>query len=215
MQPRIAEWSDELLAQTVQSKHDVGFDLLWLLNTAAFPVQEARPDTLERVPLANAQEMKVTIDLPQGGWYGKASADDVITTVTEVARDLHRRYGHHASFYGWYLNYEINPIRPGDTQTAYWRRVWKAIAKSAIALRRAPVVTISPFFLLDDTSRRGFIYLTPQQYAQWWGATLKETGIDVIMLQDSGEHLAFFTLEQRKPFWAATAEAARAGSDSG
>ena len=71
------------------------------------------------------------------------------------------------------------------------------------------IVAISPFFLLDDTSRRGFICLTPQQYAQWWGATLKETGIDVIMLQDSGEHLAFFTLEQREPFWAATAEAAQ------
>ena len=65
--------------------------------------------TLERIyTLADAREMKVIIDLPQGGWYGKApNADDVIATVTRVARDLHRRYGHHASFYGWYLNYEI------------------------------------------------------------------------------------------------------------
>ena len=30
------------------------------------------------------------------------------------------------------------------------------------------------------------------------------------MLQDSGEHLSFFTLEQRETFWAATAAACRA-----
>jgi len=69
------------------------------------------------------------------------------------------------------------------------------------------VVTISPFFLLDESRRRGFVYLTPDQYAAWWGKTLAATGIDVLMLQDSGEHLSFFTLEQREPFFAAMAAA--------
>jgi len=69
------------------------------------------------------------------------------------------------------------------------------------------MVTISPFFLLDDTSRRGFTYLTPEQYASWWGKTMQETGIDIMMLQDSGEHFSFFSLEQREPFFTFMADA--------
>ncbi|OHB78549.1 MAG: hypothetical protein A2W31_07585 [Planctomycetes bacterium RBG_16_64_10] len=190
----------------------MGFRLLWLLNTDAFPPAENGANVIDTIyRIADAQNMKVIIDLPQGGWYGKASAEDVIAKVTQAAQVLHRRYGRHASFYGWYLNYEINPIRPGDVQeSAYWRRAWKAIADQCHRLAPGSVVTISPFFLLDDTSRRGFVYLTPEQYANWWHNTLKETGIDVLMLQDSGEHLAFFTLEQREPFWRAVAQATRA-----
>ena len=82
------------------------------------------------------------VDLPQGGWYGKASAEDVIAKVTQAAREVHRRYGHHAAFYGWYLNYEINPIRPDDVEeTAYWRQVWKAIADQCHRLAPGSMVT--------------------------------------------------------------------------
>ena len=211
IQPQVVDWSDEQLEKAIQAQRDVGFDLLWLLNAAGVLAQDGGADLLERIySLADQKNMKVIIDLPQGGWYRKASAEDLIALVTEAVRDLHGRYGHHSSFHAWYLNYEINPIRPGDTEeTAFWRHVWKSIAAECHRVAPGSLVTISPFFLLDDTSRRGFIYLTPQQYADWWGATLKETGIDVIMLQDSGEHLAFFTLEQREPYWAATARAAR------
>ncbi len=215
LRPDVATWSDERLAQAVDAQRDVGFDLLWLLNAAAFPSTPGQPDLLERLyTLADAREMKVIIDLPQGGWYGRAPAAEVIDKVTEAAADLHRRYGHHASFHAWYLNYEINPIRPDDTEeTAYWRTVWRGIVDECHRLAPDSLVTISPFFLLDDARHRGFVYLTPQQYADWWDATLRETGIDVIMLQDSGEHLAFFTLEQREPFWTATRRAAHeAGS---
>ncbi len=34
-----------------------------------------------------------------------------------------------------------------------------------------------------------------------------KTGIDILMLQDSGEHLAFFTIEQREPFFNSVAKA--------
>ena len=206
-----ADWSDEQFETAIEAQRDVGFDLLWLLNAASFAASEGRPDTLNTIyRIADAKGMKVIVDLPQGGWYGKNPAEEVIAAATRGAGDLHRRYGDHASFYGWYLNYEINPIRPGDTdESAFWRRVWKAITAECHRLAPGSVVTISPFFLLDEPRRRGFVYLTPEQYAEWWGTTLKETGIDVIMLQDSGEHLAFFTLEQRQPFWAAVARASR------
>ena len=146
--------------------------------------------------------------MPQGGWYGKADAKDMLATNTKHIRRYQARYGRHASFWGWYLNYEINPIEPGDVeQTAFWRSLWHGVAEECHRSAPGSVVTISPFFLLDDARRRGFVYLSPEQYAAWWGETMRETGIDVLMLQDSGEHLSFFTLKQREPFFAAMAEA--------
>ncbi len=206
-----AEWNRGQFEAAIQAQRDVGFKLLWLLNVASFPPTEGGQDVIDTIySIADARGMKVIVDLPQGGWHGKETSEDVIVKVTRAARGLHQRYGGHASFHGWYLNYEINPIRPGDAEeTAYWRRVWKAITAQCHRLAPGSVVTISPFFLLDDTSRRGFVYLTPEQYADWWRVTLKETGIDVLMLQDSGEHLAFFTLEQREPFWMAVGKATR------
>ena len=61
------------------------------------------------------------------------------------------------------------------------------------------IVTISPFFLLDKDGLRGFEYLAPSEYEEWWGTTLSETGIDILMLQDSGEH-RLFSLTERAPF---------------
>lgn len=205
----VAEWDDARLDRAVQAQQDVGFDLLWILNATSFPAAEGQADVLERIyALADAKDMKVIIDLPQGGWHGKTPADELIATACAGVRDLHDRYGDHPSFHGWYLNYEVNPLPPGEEETtAYWRRVWKAITEECHRVAPESVVTISPFFLLDDTSRRGFVYLTPEQYAAWWGDTFQATGIDVLMLQDSGEHLAFFTLDQREPFFAAVAKA--------
>jgi hypothetical protein len=71
------------------------------------------------------------------------------------------------------------------------------------------LVAISPFFLLDKEGLRDFRYLEPQEYEEWWSTTLAETKIDILMLQDSGEHLRFFILDQRKPFFAAFARACR------
>ena len=210
------DWTREQFDQAMQAQCDVGFDVLWILNTPglldrALEAEAAgeSKDVLGIVyDVADAKGMRVIADLPKGGWYGKAEAVDMVATVTDYIRRYHGRYGHHKSFYGWYLNYEINPIDPGDTiESAFWRSAWKAITVECHRVTPDSVVTISPFFLLDDTSRRGFIYLTPEQYASWWGKTLEETGIDILMLQDSGEHLSFFTLEQREPFFAAMAKA--------
>jgi hypothetical protein len=48
------------------------------------------------------------------------------------------------------------------------------------------------------------VYQPPELYAAWWEETLRQTKIDVLMLQDSGgEHLGFFSLADREPFLAA------------
>lgn len=211
-------WTRDELKQTIDAQRAVGFDLLWLLNAPHLMKQasetEARGETRDVLrmvhEIADEYGMQVIVDLPKGGWYGKSTAEEMIRPLTEFARQYYARYGKHASFHGWYLNHEINPIAPEDTeQTAFWRTVWHDTVAVCHELAPNAPVTISPFFLLDKDRKRGFVYQSPDEYAAWWGATLRETGIDVLMLQDSGEHLAFFTLEDRKPFWAAAARACR------
>jgi len=210
------EWTQDRFADEIEAQRAVGFDVLWILNTPALLKNAVdnetagKPhDTLEMIfAVADAKGMKVIVDLPKGGWYGKTLAEDMIAAIKDYIDRFHVRYGRHPSLWGWYLNHEINPIAPDDVEeTAYWRTVWKATTQACHAKAPKSVVTISPFFLLDEPRRRGFVYLTPQQYADWWGETLAQTGIDIIMLQDSGEHLAFFTIEQREPFFAAVADA--------
>jgi hypothetical protein len=209
-------WTQDQWREAIGAQQAIGFDVLWILNCPGLfdaavkaDAEGKRHDLLETVyQIADEKGMHVIADLPCSGWYGKSSTEEAIGPLDTFAASFQARYGKHPSFYGWYLNYEINPIKPGDEkETAYWHAVWKAAAEAGHRVAPASVVTISPFFLLDDTSRRGFVYLTPEQYAAWWGDAVKAAGIDILMLQDSGEHLSFFTLEQRAPFFAAVADA--------
>ncbi len=212
--PGYADWPREKLERAIQAQQDIGFDLLWLLNTPALlaAAEKGEPglgDLLEWVyEIADARGMRVIADLPKGGWYGKTPAADMLRSNRDHITRYTARYGDHPSFWGWYLNYEVNPVAPDDGErTAFWRELWRGIAAACHQAAPGSVVTISPFFLLDDGTHRGFRYQTPEEYAGWWGATMKATGIDIIMLQDSGEHLSFFTVAQREPFFAAMAKA--------
>lgn len=190
-------------SHTTTSEHDEPADVLEIIYT-----------------IANKRGMKVISDLNMSGgdWYGKVSADSLIERTEKYISAYHERYGRHPSFWGWYLNNEINPIKVAETEkSVFWRKVWKSIVDECHRVRPGSVVTISPFFMLDKHGMRGFkeiLYLPPSEYEEWWAATLKETGIDILMLQDSGEHLSFFTLAEREPFFAAFARACeRAGTE--
>lgn len=209
-------WTRDELRQAIEAQRTVGFDLLWVLNAPRLMKQavdaEARGETRDVLgmvhEIADEYGVRVIVDLPKGGWYGKNTAEEMAGTLSEYTRQYYGRYGKHASFHGWYLNHEINPIAPEDSeQTAFWREVWRETVSVCHETVPKSRVTISPFFLLDKDRKRGFVYQSPNEYAAWWGETLRKTGIDVLMLQDSGEHLAFFTIEEREPFWAATAQA--------
>ena len=62
-------------------------------------------------------------------------------------------------------------------------------------------VMLSPFFIVDRDGWLGsFRYATPQEYESFWAELLAQTQIDIVALQDSGEHLSFYTAEDRRPF---------------
>ncbi len=172
-----------------------------------------KPDVLEIIyTVADKKGLRVINDIAMigGAWHKTISADEFEEKNREYIKKYYARYGHHESFWGWYLNNEINPTKNTETQKSlFWRKVWKAAVDECHRVHPESKVTVSPFFLLDKEGLRGFEYLEPSEYEEWWTVTLKETGIDVLMLQDSGEHLAFFTLEERKPFFTAFANACK------
>jgi hypothetical protein len=216
--PYLPRESQEKYAQCIRDQCDVGFNLLWILNSPSLFQKALQNDAAGRshdplaivFRIADERKMRVLIDLPQEGWYGKAKANDVIDKVGQYCQRFFARYGNHPSFSAWYLNYEINPLAPDQREPSqWWRTVWRE--ETAICHRVAPhaFVSISPFFILD---RKGRIapYVAPAQFGQWWAETLRQTKIDVVMLQDSGaEHLAFFSLADREPFWTAMRVACR------
>ncbi|MBX7257957.1 MAG: DUF4434 domain-containing protein [Candidatus Hydrogenedentes bacterium] len=207
-------WTRAQFEQAIGEQRAVGFDILWLLNTPSLfrlaTAPDAKTDPLALIyEIADANAMRVIADLPKGGWYGKTTAEAMASEMRAYAEAFSARYGAHASFHGWYINHEINPIAPDDKeQTTFWRTAWKEAASACHRVAPKSVVTVSPFFMMDSLSRRGFRYQTPEEYASWWGESLKETGIDILMLQDSGaEHLSFFTVADREPFFAAMRKA--------
>jgi hypothetical protein len=210
-----APLSKDLLAAEIQAQADVGFNLLWVCNAPQLmqmATEKQIPfDPLEVIfGLADQKGLKVIVGLNKAGghWFGRIAPETLVAETVRFIQEVHERYGNHRSFHGWYLNHEINPIHPADeAPSAFWRQVWKGIVAECHRVAPGSIVTISPFFLLDAERKRGFVYLTPAEYEQWWSRTLAGTGIDVIMLQDSGEHLAFFTLEDRESYFAAFARA--------
>ena len=176
-------------------------------------LDKGRMDVLEIIySIADRKGMRVISDLNMAGgaWYGKISADSMGENMKNYVNQFNARYGSHKSFWGWYLNNEINPIKTSQIdESAFWRKVFKEAVDECHKVRSGSMVTISPFFLLDKDALRGFEYLQPSEYEKWWAATLKETGIDILMLQESGEHQSFFTLAEREPFIAAFAAACK------
>lgn len=171
-------------------------------------------DVLELIySMADELNMKVIcdMDLRGGDLYQKKTVEELLGKSNPYIEEYYEKYGNHASFWGWYLNNEINPIENSDQeQSAFWRTLWKSVVDKCHQTAPETKVTISPFFLLDKESYRGFKYLEPKEYEEWWYHTMEETGIDILMLQDSGaEHLSFFTLDDRRPFFQAFANACR------
>lgn len=154
--------------------------------------------------IADEIDMKVISDLnfSGGNLYPSANSTKIIQEACSYCENFYGQFGHHPSFWGWYLNNEINPIKNDDyAQTRFWRNIWKQVTTKCHSVFPEGKVTISPFVILDSEERRGFEYLLPEEYEEWWYNTLIETDIDIVMLQDSGaEHLSFFSLELREPF---------------
>ncbi len=158
----------------------------------------------------DARGLHVYLDtLAAPNWWTLEGAGNEVRRGTERAVLLQETYGHHASFAGFYIPYECYVM--WDRQGALAHDLYVGVSRGCKAAAPDKPVMISPFFRLDEGCYLGdFRWATPEAYSDFWKGILGAAFIDIVALQDSGEHLACYTLAQRRPFFEAMAAACAA-----
>lgn len=199
---RQAGWQREL-----EEQKQLGFDLLWLSNASGVVEHPAfaLPALLD---LCDRHGFKVILDTGcSGNWYVPLDLKQELDLCRRNIREIADRAANHPAFFAWYIPHEIYMC--WDSADAYIRQLYPALVDACKTVARLPV-TASPFFILDRTKVFGdFRFNEPQEYRDYWSGLIRSSGLDVVMLQDSGEHFSYVTDEQRRPFFQAMSEACR------
>jgi hypothetical protein len=144
--------------------------------------------------------------LASSEWWLQEDFSDEVAGARARIRDLITRYGHFDSFKGFYIPYEIYALWDEDRQKVF--HLFQEVAAACKEVAPDKPVLVSPFFVLDRDGYLGdFRWASPDEYREMWTALLGQADIDIVALQDSGEHLAFYTLDDRRPFFEAMAAA--------
>ncbi len=139
-------------------------------------------------------------------WWGQPDAAAELARARERIQTLQERYGQHSSFKGFYVPYETYVMWGAQRELA--RTLYREVAAACKVVAPAKPVMISPFFILDEAQVLGdFRWATPADYAEFWTDILRDSAIDIVALQDRGEHLACYTDAQCAPFFAAMKQA--------
>lgn len=141
-------------------------------------------------------------------WYGRWNLEEEVSANRVFVSSTASRYDKHPNFAGWYIPHEIYVM--WDRQGQYMRDLYTALSK--LCKQRTPdkKVILSPFFVLDRSKHFGdFRFAEPDEYEAFWYDVLHCAQIDIIALQDSGEHLSFYTMADRRPFFAAMKRACK------
>lgn len=148
-----------------------------------------------------------TVASPQ--WWSKPDPAAELARTRERIQQLHSRYGHHPSFGGFYVPYEVYVM--WGAQRELIRTLYRGVAASCKQVAPAKPVLISPFFILDREGVLGdFRWAAPSEYEAFWTEVLDGSCVDIVALQDRGEHLSCYADAQCAPFFAAMRSACAA-----
>jgi hypothetical protein len=141
-----------------------------------------KTDQIETIlSLADERKFKVMLGLTltSSYWYNKKPPeywDEEIRRNKQFVDELWGKYGHHQSFWGWYIPHEIDDV------TGKPEPMRQLITKLLNEMRsychqKTPklLVGIAPYFSNA---------MTPTEFEDWWTRTLHGAGIDILMLQD-------------------------------
>lgn len=202
---------EEEVPAEIDAQERAGFDVLWLCGTQHFMRDDTGRRKLERIfSEADAREMEVMFETwTTTAWYQDWNPGRELERNRAFIPRVWRQFGHHKSFRTWYIGHEIYLV--WGTMSDEYRELYQGIVETVREVSPGCRISISPFFILDRNRIMGdFRYAEPEEYTEWWGETLRQTEIDLLMVQDSGEHASFTTISEKEPFIAAFAAASRA-----
>lgn len=206
------------IRRELDAQRDAGFDLVWV-NGPLFrleALEAAQAGAFDPIAClmdeAEARGKRVIVEImAQEDWYVHWDLGGDLEKSRKLTVILAQKYGRHPAFFGYYLGNEIYTVH-GEQRT-YCHTLWKSVAGWCKRETPGCQVVLSPFFVSDIDEILGYTYEKPEAYASFWRGMLADTGIDILMLQDSGaEHAACFGLAEREPYFAAVA---RACADTG
>lgn len=197
----------------------LGMDLLIVSGPFVDEAKAAAPNTQSLEPMkgffdeADRRGLRIFINtLSMQDWWTQTDAGPEIARAGECIRNIARLYGARKSFAGWYVPYELYMF--WDKQADLIRTLYRDVSLLCKTASNKPVM-ISPFFILDRAHNLGnFRWAEPEEYQAFWTGILKQSSIDIVALQDSGEHLSYYTMEDRRPFFAAMKGACDAAGKS-
>lgn len=194
-----AKWGIEGWRDELDRQRKIGFDLLWLVN-APSALEHPSDPLCKLMNLCARRKVQVILDTGSTGkWYEKTDLNDELEFCSKNVKKLGERFSGHPAFYAWYIPHEIYMCWGKFAKTI--ESFYSALTIECKKAANLPV-TLSPFFILDRDKVFGdFRYNEPEEYQRYWTQLIKRSGIDVIMLQDSGEHFSYVTNEQRRPFF--------------
>jgi len=196
-------WRDEL-----DQHRGIGFDLLWILNSQTALDQSG--DSLKTIlDLCARRKVQVILDTgtAPGIYYENFSPQLQLEACGKHIKRIAEQFAGHPAFYAWYIPHEIYMV--WGKEVPQWQKLFGGLVELCKKAADLPV-TVSPFFILDRTKVFGdFRFNEPDEYRDFWAKMIRKTGIDVIMLQDSGEHFSYVTNEQRRPMLRAMRDACR------
>ncbi len=209
-------WSAEQWKQEVAFMRQAGFRHV-IACRPAYAALSTRPtevlDAFDRfIAACERTDMRVYLSLwSHPAWYARWDLREELDANATAIERLAARYAGHPSFAGWYIPHEIYVT--WDEKAAFMRDLYRELSRMCKTRTPGGKVLLSPFFILDREGDLGdFRFVEPAQYEAFWYDLLRQTSIDIVALQDSGEHLSFYTLDDRRPFFAAMKRACgRAG----
>lgn len=204
------DWKTELDAMRKSGIDTIVLQWLKYDQTRFYPIQAPGLDPVETIlSYADHHNMKVMLGLSfETSWW--SAADDpvflrgVADRTLAFAAKVHRRYGKHRSFSGWYVPYEVGDTDYDDEEIAALQVFFRRIARGCheLAGRAVPVAT-SIFFSGK---------LPPEAVSLNYGKLLKGSELDIIIVQDGvgTNHWEGKVKEKVRPYLAQLAQVIRA-----
>lgn len=172
-----AQWEREFEAMRTAGLHTVILQWTQADEKNLFDRPDPFPQLLD---IARQRAMRVVFGLRHDGrwWHEWGRAEylqEEARASVSLVQEVHRRYGKHPAFAGFYIPYEIWDASFTEEQTTQMAGLLRTIGRACRQVARDKPVFLAPFFA-------GL--LSPERFEQLWLNLLVDRPVDVVALQD-------------------------------